>query len=114
MTFSSLLKVATCALATSLSLAACTTPPRRETPLTETVPITAATPTDGVDGNSDKLFVVVTFSGGGKRAAAALSPFPAAPRRPLYSISIRKSSSASGHARTGPMSPSSLSVFNTL
>ena len=70
MSFSSLPKLATCTVAASLLLAACATQPRRETPLTEVVPITAPTPTDGVAGNSDKLFVVVTFSGGGKRAAA--------------------------------------------
>jgi NTE family protein len=70
MSFSSLPRFAPCVLATSLFLASCATLPRRETPLTEIVPITAPTPADGVEGNSDKLFVVVTFSGGGKRAAA--------------------------------------------
>jgi NTE family protein len=70
MSFSSLPKLATYVLAGSLILSSCATPPRREAPLTEVVPITAPTPTDGVEGNSDKLFVVVTFSGGGKRAAA--------------------------------------------
>ena len=45
-------------------------PARRETPLTEVVPITAPVLAAGVEANSDKLFVVVTFSGGGKRAAA--------------------------------------------
>ena len=34
------------------------------------VPLTAPVLAPGVDANSDKLFVVVTFSGGGKRAAA--------------------------------------------
>ena len=34
------------------------------------VPLTAPVLAPGVDANSDKLFVVLTFSGGGKRAAA--------------------------------------------
>jgi NTE family protein len=49
---------------------ACAGAPTRETPLERTVPLTAPVLAPGVDGNSDKLFVVVTFSGGGKRAAA--------------------------------------------
>jgi NTE family protein len=51
-------------------LAACGSVPKRETALSEVVPITAPVLTPGVDANSDKLFVVLTFSGGGKRAAA--------------------------------------------
>jgi NTE family protein len=56
--------------ALALVLSACGTAPTREQPLTEVVPITAPVPAPGVGANSDKLFVVVTFSGGGKRAAA--------------------------------------------
>ena len=51
-------------------LAACGTTPTRERPLEKIVPLTAPVLAPGVDANSDKLFVVVTFSGGGKRAAA--------------------------------------------
>lgn len=51
-------------------LAACGTTPTREQPLQKVVPLTAPVLAPGVDANSDKLFVVVTFSGGGKRAAA--------------------------------------------
>jgi NTE family protein len=57
-------------LALAATLAACGTLPTRERPLTEVVPITAPVLAPGVEANSDKLFVVVTFSGGGKRAAA--------------------------------------------
>jgi NTE family protein len=57
-------------LALFLTLAACGSTPTRETPLTETVPMTAPVLAPGVEANSDKLFVVLTFSGGGKRAAA--------------------------------------------
>src|SRR4030095_8341932 len=39
-------------------------------PLKQVIPLTAPTLAPGVEANSDKLFVVVTFSGGGKRAAA--------------------------------------------
>jgi NTE family protein len=53
-----------------LILAACASAPTRETALKEIVPLTAPVLAPGVDANSDKLFVVVTFSGGGKRAAA--------------------------------------------
>lgn len=67
---SSLSRIAACTLAACCILAACGTAPRRETPLIETVPISAPVLTPGVKANSDKLFVVVTFSGGGKRAAA--------------------------------------------
>jgi NTE family protein len=58
------------ALGTAAALAACGTTPTREQPLREIVPLTAPVLAPGVDANSDKLFVVVTFSGGGKRAAA--------------------------------------------
>ena len=51
-------------------LTACGTTPTREQPLREVVPLTAPVLAPGVEANSDKLFVVVTFSGGGKRAAA--------------------------------------------
>jgi NTE family protein len=53
-----------------LALAGCGTTPTREQPLKEIVPLTAPVLVPGVEANSDKLFVVVTFSGGGKRAAA--------------------------------------------
>jgi NTE family protein len=52
------------------TLAGCGTTPTRERPLKEIVPLTAPVLAPGVDSNSDRLFVVVTFSGGGKRAAA--------------------------------------------
>src|SRR6187402_3870773 len=61
--------IVTCATA-MLTLTACGTMPAREKPLKEVVPLTAPVMAPGVDANSDKLFVVVTFSGGGKRAAA--------------------------------------------
>jgi NTE family protein len=51
-------------------LAACGSTPTRERPLKEVIPLTAPVLAPGVIANSDKLFVVVTFSGGGKRAAA--------------------------------------------
>jgi NTE family protein len=51
-------------------VAACGSTPTREQPLKEIVPLTAPVLAPGVESNSDKLFVVVTFSGGGKRAAA--------------------------------------------
>ncbi len=70
MNFSSLPKLAALSLATSIFLAGCGTPPRRESPLNEVVPIAAPVLAPGVEANSDKLLVVVTFSGGGKRAAA--------------------------------------------
>jgi len=53
-----------------LVLAACASAPTRETALKEIVPLTAPVLAPGIEANSDKLFVVVTFSGGGKRAAA--------------------------------------------
>ncbi|HUQ11402.1 MAG TPA: patatin-like phospholipase family protein [Steroidobacteraceae bacterium] len=56
--------------ATAAVLSACGSTPTRETPLEHVVPLTAPVLAPGVDANSDKLFVVVTFSGGGKRAAA--------------------------------------------
>jgi len=55
-------------LATALT--ACGSTPTREQPLKQIVPLTAPVLAPGVDANSDRLFVVVTFSGGGKRAAA--------------------------------------------
>lgn len=60
----------TLAFAAAACLAACATPTPRERPLSETVPITVPVLAPGVEANSDKLFVVLTFSGGGKRAAA--------------------------------------------
>jgi NTE family protein len=54
----------------TLILSACGSMPTREQPLTSVVPLTAPVLAPGVEGNSDKLFVVLTFSGGGKRAAA--------------------------------------------
>lgn len=51
-------------------LSACGTTPTRERPLRSVVPLTAPVLAPGVEANSDKLFVAVTFSGGGKRAAA--------------------------------------------
>ena len=56
--------------AATLTLAACGSVPRRESALQEVVPLAAPELAPGVQANSDKLFVVVTFSGGGKRAAA--------------------------------------------
>jgi NTE family protein len=53
-----------------LTLASCGSVPTREKPLAQVVPLTAPVLAPGVEGNSDKLFVVLTFSGGGKRAAA--------------------------------------------
>src|SRR5689334_23606096 len=58
------------AIAAALALAACGSLPTREQALKEVVPLTAPVLAPGVESNSDKLFVVVTFSGGGKRAAA--------------------------------------------
>jgi NTE family protein len=58
------------AAAAALVLVACGSIPTREKPLKQVVPLTAPVLTPGVEANSDKLFVVVTFSGGGKRAAA--------------------------------------------
>src|SRR5919109_2578788 len=57
-------------LVATFVLVACGTTPTREQPLAEVVPLTAPVLAPGVAANSDKLFVVVTFSGGGKRAAA--------------------------------------------
>ncbi|HEY6125778.1 MAG TPA: patatin-like phospholipase family protein [Steroidobacteraceae bacterium] len=53
-----------------IALSACGSTPTREKPLKEIVPLTAPVLAPGVESNSDRLFVVVTFSGGGKRAAA--------------------------------------------
>jgi NTE family protein len=58
------------ATVTLLTLVACAAPPTREQALEQVVPLTAPVLAPGVEANSDKLFVVVTFSGGGKRAAA--------------------------------------------
>ncbi len=58
------------AVGAAIGLVACGTTPTREQPLDKVVPLTAPVLAPGVDANSDKLFVVVTFSGGGKRAAA--------------------------------------------
>jgi NTE family protein len=58
------------AIGVAAALAACGSTPTREQPLKQIVPLTAPVMAPGVDANSDKLFVVVTFSGGGKRAAA--------------------------------------------
>jgi len=52
------------------ALTACGSTPTREQPLTQIMPLTAPVLAPGVDANSDRLFVVMTFSGGGKRAAA--------------------------------------------
>jgi NTE family protein len=60
---------AICAAAT-LFVAGCGSLPTRERPLSQIVPLTAPVLAPGVEANSDKLFVVLTFSGGGKRAAA--------------------------------------------
>jgi len=54
----------------ALALVACASAPQREEALDKVVPLTAPVLAPGVESNSDKLFVVVTFSGGGKRAAA--------------------------------------------
>jgi NTE family protein len=54
----------------TLILTACGSLPLREQPLKQVVPLSAPVLAPGVEANSDKLFVVVTFSGGGKRAAA--------------------------------------------
>jgi NTE family protein len=48
----------------------CGSLPQRERPLAQVTPMTAPVLAPGVQGNSDQLFVVLTFSGGGKRAAA--------------------------------------------
>jgi NTE family protein len=54
----------------AFAMAACAGMPKREQPLADVVPLSAPMLAPGVEGNSDKLFVVLTFSGGGKRAAA--------------------------------------------
>jgi len=54
----------------AFALTSCAGMPKREQPLAQVVPLTAPVLAPGVEGNSDKLFVVLTFSGGGKRAAA--------------------------------------------
>jgi NTE family protein len=63
-------RTAAFAIASALLVAACGSAPKRETALKEIVPLSAPVLAPGVAANSDKLFVVVTFSGGGKRAAA--------------------------------------------
>jgi NTE family protein len=63
-------KVLSAVLTIVLTLTACVSDPVRERPLKQLMPLTAPVLAPGVDANSDKLFVVVTFSGGGKRAAA--------------------------------------------
>jgi NTE family protein len=60
----------TSGMLTAALLAGCGTAPQRELALEQVVPISAPIPAPGVAANSDKLFVVLTFSGGGKRAAA--------------------------------------------
>jgi NTE family protein len=60
---------AICTVAT-LYVAGCGSMPTREQPLSRVVPLSAPVLAPGVEANSDKLFVVLTFSGGGKRAAA--------------------------------------------
>ena len=55
---------------TAFALFACAHRPTREEALQQVVPLTTPVLAPGVEANSDKLFVVVTFSGGGKRAAA--------------------------------------------
>jgi len=64
------LRFGSLALGVALVLAGCGTTPTREQPLEAVVPLSAPVLAPGVDGNSDKLLVVLTFSGGGKRAAA--------------------------------------------
>jgi NTE family protein len=54
----------------ALALCSCGALPTREHVLDAPVPLTAPILAPGVKANSDKLFVVMTFSGGGKRAAA--------------------------------------------
>jgi NTE family protein len=63
-------RLSSAVLGALMTLAACGTTPTREQALDEVVPLTPPVLAPGVDANSDKLFVVVTFSGGGKRAAA--------------------------------------------
>jgi NTE family protein len=58
------------AAAALLTVVACAHRPTREEALEQVVPLTTPVLAPGVEANSDKLFVVVTFSGGGKRAAA--------------------------------------------
>jgi NTE family protein len=65
-----LVRLFTLACSVCVTLSACFSAPKREEALTEIVPLSAPVLAPGVEANSDKLFVVVTFSGGGKRAAA--------------------------------------------
>jgi len=70
MNFPGSARLASASIALALMLSACGSTPTREQPLKQTVPLMAPVLAPGVNSNSDKLFVVVTFSGGGKRAAA--------------------------------------------
>jgi NTE family protein len=70
MNFPRLVRLSSLACGVCITLSACFSAPKREEALTEIVPLTAPVLAPGVEANSDKLFVVVTFSGGGKRAAA--------------------------------------------
>lgn len=70
MTFTPRAARATLFLFAAFTVASCGTTPQREEPLDKVVPLSAPVLAPGVEANSDKLFVVVTFSGGGKRAAA--------------------------------------------
>jgi NTE family protein len=63
-------RLTTGSIALALLFSGCGTTPTRERPLKEIIPVTAPVLAPGIESNSDKLFVVVTFSGGGKRAAA--------------------------------------------
>ncbi|MBC8027747.1 MAG: hypothetical protein H7Y89_17275, partial [Steroidobacteraceae bacterium] len=49
----------------ALTLTSCSTLPTREQALEAPIPLTAPILAPGVEANSDKLFVVMTFSGGG-------------------------------------------------
>ena len=70
MNFSLPVRAVGLAAAAAFTLCACFSAPKREEALTEVIPLTAPVMAPGVESNSDRLFVVVTFSGGGKRAAA--------------------------------------------
>jgi NTE family protein len=58
------------AASVALTLGACSSTLKREEPLKAPIPLTAPILAPGDEANSDKLIVVVTYSGGGKRAAA--------------------------------------------
>jgi NTE family protein len=70
MIFTSRAARATLFLSAALTLVSCGSMPKREAALDKVLPLSAPVLAPGVEANSDKLFVVVTFSGGGKRAAA--------------------------------------------